>query len=157
MNDLEQQNYDEFREGIEVTKFSTNSYVRKVEKPWGWEIHFTPDNLPYMGKILHVNEGSRISLQAHDVKQESWYLTDGEILLIIEDANGEMQEVTMGPGVGYTCALGQKHRLKGGVGGGEVFEVSTPELGNTYRIEDDYNRATETEEDREKRNQEANN
>jgi len=155
MNEKEQAEFDSFRAGIDAETFSTEPYVRRIEKPWGFEVHFTPDDLPYMGKILHVNEGARISLQVHDVKRESWYLTEGEMILIIEDETGEMQEFAMEPGVGYTCALGQKHRLKGGRGGGEVFEVSTPELGNTYRIEDDYSRATETEEARVQRNQEA--
>jgi len=155
MKESEQLQFDEFRASIDSETFTTDSYMRRIDKPWGWEIHFTPDNLPYMGKILHVNEDSRISLQSHDVKQESWMLTNGKMTLIIENPNGEMDEVDMEEGVGYTCALGQKHRLKGGEGGGEVFEVSTPELGNTFRLEDDYNRSTETEEDRAERNQTA--
>ncbi len=155
MKENEQQQFDEFRAGIDPEMFTTDSYVRRIEKPWGWEVHFTPDDLPYMGKVLHVNEGSRISLQSHDVKQESWMLTSGNMTLIIENSKGEMKEIDMEEGVGYTCALGQKHRLRGGEGGGEVFEVSTPELGNTYRLKDDYNRQTETEEEREARNQEA--
>jgi len=155
MKDSKQQQFDEFRAGINPKTFITDSYARRIEKPWGWEVHFTPDNLPYMGKILHVNEDSRISLQSHDEKQESWMLISGKMTLIIEDSDGELVEIDMEEGVGYTCALGQKHRLKGGKGGGEVFEVSTPELGNTYRLEDDYNRQTETEEDRLERNQTA--
>ncbi len=150
-----QKNYDDFRGSISTDVFSTEPYQRKVNKPWGHEIHFTPDNLPYMGKLLHVDEGKRLSLQVHDVKRESWFLASGSMILIIEDANGDMQEIDMKPGQGYTCALGQKHRLKGGVGGGDVFEVSTPELGNTFRLEDDFSRDTETEEAREERNKKA--
>ncbi len=155
MEESEQLQFDDFRASIDTETFRTDSYTRRIEKPWGWEIHFTPDDLPYMGKILHVNEDSRISLQSHDVKQESWMLVSGKMTLVIEDSAGKMVEIDMEEGVGYTCALGQKHRLKGGKGDGEVFEVSTPELGNTFRLEDDYNRSTETEEDRTERNQKA--
>lgn len=115
-------------------------YVKKVPKPWGYEIHFTPDNLPYMGKILHIEAGKRISLQYHDQKQESWYLLKGKVTMILDGV-----EVNMEEGLGYTTNVGQKHRLIG-VEDADILEVSTPEIGNTYRLEDDYKRPTETEE-----------
>lgn len=155
MTEQEQQQLDSFRETVSVGDFKNEPYVRRVEKPWGWEIHWTPDNLPYMGKILHVNEGKRLSLQVHDKKQESWYLLSGNGIVVIENQNGEMEEVELEEGKGYTCHLGQKHRLKGGNGGCDILEVSTPEIGNTFRLEDDFNRNTETEEEREKRNKGA--
>jgi hypothetical protein len=46
--------------------------------------------------------------------------------------------------MGYTINVGTKHRLVG-VEDGDVLEVSTPEIGNTIRLED-YARPTETEE-----------
>lgn len=152
MNSTDQDQLDQFRATVDTSKFTNEPYLRRIEKPWGYEIHFTPDDLPYMGKILHVDEDKRLSLQVHDVKQESWYLSSGSIILMVENAAGEMEEINMVAGKGYTCALGQKHRLKGGVGGGDVFEVSTPELGNTFRLEDDFARSTETEEARAERN-----
>lgn len=151
----EQKQYDEFRGSVDFKRFTTKPYIRRIDKPWGYELHFTPDTLPYMGKILHVDEGKRLSLQAHDVKRESWFLARGNIILIIENRDGELEEIEMEAGKGYTCALGQRHRLKGGRGGGDVFEVSTPEDGNTYRLDDDFARSTETEAERKKRNQTA--
>ena len=131
---------------IDKSKFRISPFVKKIEKPWGFEIHFTPDNLPYMGKVLHIYSGKRLSLQMHDQKMESWYLLSGSIILILENNKGELVELKMEKGTGYTSAIGQKHRLVGGKGGGEVFEVSTPETGTTYRLEDDYARSNETEE-----------
>ncbi|MBI3485465.1 cupin [Candidatus Daviesbacteria bacterium] len=136
---------DDFLKNIDKSKFDTSSYIKKVEKPWGYELHFTPDDLPYMGKVLHINAGKRPSLQAHDQKTESWFLIKGKVKLIIENNKGELEEVDMQTGVGYTTKLGQKHRLVG-IEDSDVLEVSTPELGNTYRLEDDYARPTETEE-----------
>ncbi len=50
-------NQDEFINSRDLTKFRNPPFIRRVEKPWGYELHFTRDNLPYMGKILHVNAG----------------------------------------------------------------------------------------------------
>ncbi len=46
---------------------------------------------------------------------------------------------------GYTIAVGQRHRLHA-IEDSDIMEVSTPEIGNTIRSEDDYNRGDETEE-----------
>lgn len=134
-----------FLKTIDRSVFDNHSYVKKVEKPWGYEIHFTPDNLPYMGKILHINAGKRLSLQVHDQKCESWYLLSGRGMMVIEDKDGSLKEIEFKDGVGYTTKIGQKHRLVG-ITDCDIFEVSTPEIGNTYRLEDDYSRPTETEE-----------
>ena len=125
--------------------FTTDSYSMKVDKPWGYEVIFTTSDLPYTGKIIHVNAGKRLSLQLHDKKQESWYLVNGRGKIIWEDSSGELKETEMQQGEGYTCKIGQRHRLAG-ITNCDIFEVSTPELGTTYRLEDDYKRPDETEE-----------
>ena len=144
---------DEFLKTIDKSKFNIDSYSRRIEKPWGWEIHFVPDDMPYMGKYLHMDEGKRVSLQVHEQKQESWILLEGKVSILVETPEGEMKEIQLSKDKGYTVGLGQKHRLVGGQGGGTVIEVSTPEIGTTYRLEDDYNRPDETEERREFRNE----
>lgn len=133
-------------------KFNNAPYVRRVEKPWGWEIHFVPDDRPYMGKIIHINAGARLSLQKHDQKMESWYLMFGRAKVIWEsEENGELFETELEEGKGYSCEVGQRHRLAG-ISDCDVVEVSTPEIGTTYRLQDDYNRTDETPQEREKRN-----
>jgi len=133
-------------------KFENQPYVRRIEKPWGWEIHFVPDDKPYMGKILHIKAGMRLSLQKHDEKEESWWLIGGRAALIIENDNGELEEIEMKRDVGYSCNVNQKHRLKG-ITDCDIVEVSTPEIGTTYRLEDDFKRQDETEEQRKLRNE----
>lgn len=137
---------------IDLTKFdkksfSADSYTRKIEKPWGFELHFVPDGLPYMGKIIHINAGKRLSLQVHDKKQESWMLLKGRGKVVWENSEGDLVETVLEEGKGYTCDLGQKHRLVG-ITDCDIIEVSTPEIGTTYRLEDDYERTDETEEQR---------
>lgn len=126
------------------SKFTNTPYTKRVEKPWGYEIHFVPEGSPYMGKVLHITAGKRLSLQVHDKKQESWYLLSGKVTIIWENSKGNLVETNMENGLGYTTQIGQKHRLVG-IKDSDVLEVSTPEIGNTYRLEDDYARPTETE------------
>lgn len=134
-------NYPHFDSKI----FSNSPYARRVDKPWGYEIHWTPDDKPYMGKVLHVNANARVSLQMHDKKQESWYIVSGRGKVVWENAEGEMIETELETGKGYTTEVGQKHRLVG-ITDCDIMEVSTPEIGTTYRLEDDYSRPDETEE-----------
>lgn len=132
---------------FETSNFSTESYAKRVEKPWGYEIHWVPENAPYMGKVLHINAGARLSLQVHDEKQESWFLMAGRASVIWENAAGELIETELQAGVGYSTKVGQRHRLVG-VEDCDILEVSTPELGTTWRLEDDYARPHETPEQR---------
>lgn len=135
---------------FDPSDFSTDSYVRRVEKPWGYELHWVPADAPYMGKVLHITEGARLSLQVHDAKQESWFIVKGRGAVIWENDKGELVETELQSGVGYSTKIGQKHRLKGLAGGCDIVEVSTPERGTTWRLEDDYARPDETPEQRKK-------
>jgi mannose-6-phosphate isomerase-like protein (cupin superfamily) len=70
--------------------FSNQPYVKRVTKPWGYELHWVAPDAPYMGKVLHIIEGARLSLQIHDEKQESWLLIRGSAAVIWENAAGEL-------------------------------------------------------------------
>jgi mannose-6-phosphate isomerase-like protein (cupin superfamily) len=136
------------------SQFNQAAYSRRIEKPWGWELHWTPAETPYMGKILHINAGARLSLQQHDQKRESWTLMSGRAAVIWEDRDGKLVQTELEMGQGYTCALGQIHRLVG-ITDCDVVEVSTPELGTTWRLEDDFQRPHETPEQRAMERREA--
>lgn len=124
--------------------FNNTSFLKKVEKPWGYELLFTPNNLSYTGKIIHINKGKRLSLQVHDKKQESYFLFKGRAELICDNQNGELVSFELQQQKGYTVMVGQRHRLHG-ITDCDIFEVSTPEIGTTFRLEDDFNRTDETE------------
>ena len=140
--------------GFDPKTFSLTPFQKRVEKPWGYEIHWVKEDLPYMGKIIHIEKGKRLSLQTHDQKQESWFLMKGKARIIWDDVNGELIETDMQEGKGYTCKLTQRHRLMG-ITDCDIIEVSTPEMGTTYRLEDDYQRPDETPYQRKKERGEA--
>jgi len=125
--------------------FSNEPFSMRVEKPWGYELIFTPHHLPYTGKIIHVDAGKRLSLQVHDKKVESWILKSGKAKVMWDNDAGELIESELSENEGFTSMVGQRHRLVG-VTDCDIFEVSTPEVGTTYRLEDDYKRPDETEE-----------
>jgi mannose-6-phosphate isomerase-like protein (cupin superfamily) len=116
--------------------------ARRVEKPWGYELVWTTPDLPYVGKIIHIKAGARLSLQVHDAKTETWLLLSGRVLVTLEDDTGVVTEFEMQPATGYTCGAGRKHRLAG-ITECEILEVSTPEVGVTHRLHDDYGRPDE--------------
>ena len=130
-------------------KFENKPYGRRIEKPWGWEIHSVPDDKPYMGKILHIKKGHRFSLQYHDKKLESWFLISGRAKIIWDDDKGELVETEMKSGYGYSIDVSQRHRVYG-ITDCEFVEVSMPEVGTTYRLDDDYKRAGRNEDEKER-------
>jgi mannose-6-phosphate isomerase-like protein (cupin superfamily) len=132
---------------FDPSSFSNDPYVKRVEKPWGYELHWVESDAPYMGKVLHINKGARLSLQVHDEKQESWLIMNGQAAVMWENRQGELIQTELKPGQGYSTKIGQKHRLIG-ITDCDVVEVSTPELGTTWRLEDDYARPHETPEQR---------
>ncbi len=130
---------------FDTSKFTITPYVKRVEKPWGYELHWVPEDAPYMGKVLHINAGKRLSLQIHDAKSESWFMMHGRAKVLWDNEKGELIETELLNGRGYTTHVGQRHRLIG-ITDCDILEVSTPEKGTTWRLEDDYKRPDETEE-----------
>lgn len=126
--------------------FSLEGYAARIDKPWGYEVLLSPADAPYAAKIIHVFAGKRLSLQLHDQKVETQTLIRGRGVLVLEDADGQLCEIAMQPGLGYHVSVGQRHRLCAAPDeDAVVFEASTPEVGTTLRLEDDYARSDETE------------
>jgi mannose-6-phosphate isomerase-like protein (cupin superfamily) len=131
------------------SRFSLSPLARRIDKPWGYEILLSPDDAPYTAKLIFVRAGKRLSLQIHDTKVETQTLVAGRGVLLLEGSDGRTHEIQMERGVGYHVAVGQRHRLcASSEDDALVFEASTPEAGVTYRLDDDYARPHETEEQR---------
>lgn len=118
-------------------------YGRRVDKPWGYELIWGQTQ-EYVGKILHVRAGKRLSLQYHQVKDETMYLLHGEIELELGDHESAMQTHVLQPGQSVHLPAGRRHRLTARVDS-DVLEVSTPQLDDVVRIDDDFGRTGTSE------------
>lgn len=110
---------------------------KKVEKPWGWELWIALSE-NYAGKILHINEGESLSLQYHNIKDESIYVLKGILHLEIKEEDG-LKEISLEEGQSFRIPPGTIHRFKSS-SGCDIIEVSTPHLEDVVRLEDKYGR-----------------
>ena len=113
--------------------------IRKIEKPWGHEIHFAVTDR-YVGKVLFIRGGESLSLQYHRVKDESVFVQSGMLKLTV-DENGELVEKLISPGGAFRIVPGTRHRYAADVDT-TLFEVSTTELDDVVRLEDRYGRTS---------------
>lgn len=104
-----------------------------VDKPWGREIWYAHTD-HYAGKVLEVKAGQRLSLQKHNIKEETLYLLSGAVKLTYGDKTYDWQ-----PGQFIHIPTGTVHRFEA-IEDAVLLEVSTPHLEDVVRIEDDYHR-----------------
>jgi len=113
--------------------------ARRVEKPWGHELIWAHTER-YVGKVLVIEPGKRLSLQKHLTKDESIYVMRGRLRLHLEDESGVVCIEELGAGEHRRIAPGRVHRFEATDVRVELLEVSTPELDDVVRLEDDYGR-----------------
>ncbi|TDI40739.1 MAG: cupin domain-containing protein [Acidobacteria bacterium] len=111
---------------------------RRIEKPWGHE-EIWAETEDYVGKILVVRKGERLSLQYHRLKVETLYLESGRVLCTVGDENLPLTEKILTPGDVVHLPAGRRHRFEA-LEDSRLFEVSTPFLDDVVRLEDDYQR-----------------
>ena len=119
-----------------MSAYETSS--RKVDKPWGWELVWAEAE-DYVGKLLFVRAGESLSLQYHEVKDESWLVHEGRARLELGEVGGELETVEIEPGDTYRFRPRTVHRVTA-VEDTLVIEVSTNHLTDVVRLEDKYGR-----------------
>jgi mannose-6-phosphate isomerase-like protein (cupin superfamily) len=112
--------------------------VTKVDKPWGYELHWAKTDR-YVGKVIHVNAGHALSLQYHNVKDETIFLWSGRLLFEIQEGD-RLTKREMKPGDRVHIRPGTVHRMTA-IEDSDILEASTPELDDVVRLEDRYGRA----------------
>lgn len=112
--------------------------MKIIEKPWGRECWVAVTD-QYVLKIIEIRAGSRPSLQYHRIKHEHIYIDAGLVRLELEQADGTMKVEELGPGNVFEVLPGRKHRVAA-VQDTRLLEVSTPQLDDVVRVEDDYGR-----------------
>ncbi len=112
--------------------------MKIVNKPWGREIWVAHTDR-YALKIIEVKKGHRSSLQYHIQKHEHIYVDSGVLQVEWENEDGRMEELILRPGDVVENKPKRKHRVTP-MEDVRLIEVSTPELDDVVRVEDDYNR-----------------
>lgn len=120
-------------------KAGMEEYV--VMKPWGHEIRFAVTE-KYLGKILFIARGKRLSRQYHEQKDETIFVQNGTLTLEIGIPGTEsFSTKTLRYGDRFRILPGVVHRFcapeESPV---TLIEVSTPEIDDVVRLEDDFKR-----------------
>ena len=117
---------------------TVNLRARLVDKPWGHEEVFaeTPN---YVGKILFIRKGEALSLQDHEVKEETLRVLDGELELVVGRDPQSLESHLLDRGAVFHVTPGTLHRMIA-VSDCSLLEVSTNHLDDVVRLEDRYGR-----------------
>jgi mannose-6-phosphate isomerase len=122
-----------------LAEIATGDLPHRTEKPWGYELLWAWGDR-YAGKFLHIRAGHRLSLQYHRVKEETMFIVRGRLTVEREAPSGEMETIDVQPGDVIHIPPGRRHRLAA-IDDSDVLEVSTPELEDLVRLQDDFGRA----------------
>ena len=110
----------------------------RIAKPWGYEIWFAWTDI-YVGKIIHVDKGGKLSLQYHEHKDETSYLQSGRMLLTQGPSVDQLTVREIESGISWRNLPGLIHTIEA-LEDSCVLEVSTPHLDDVIRLTDRYGR-----------------
>lgn len=112
--------------------------MKIVNKPWGKEI-WIELNDRYCYKRIYIKAGFKTSFQYHKRKMETNYIIAGKAEVWLDNDKGELEKRIMGTDESFTVTPLKKHRV---IAITDIIlqEVSTPEVDDVIRIEDDTKR-----------------
>lgn len=113
--------------------------MRLIKKPWGYE-EIWAETDRYVGKYLYIDAGHRLSRQYHNIKTETIRVLEGELILETQSEGGEPEERSLTRGDVFHVSPGTIHRFGARDTNVVLVEVSTPELDDVVRLQDDYKR-----------------
>ena len=113
-----------------------NLDIYQEERPWGIFRRFT-NNTPSTVKIITVKPNEELSLQSHNKREEFWRVIDGDGIFEIDDKKYIVEK-----GSEQYIPIKTKHRMKAGMIGMEVLEISLGEFNedDIVRYHDKYGR-----------------
>ncbi|MFH0947867.1 MAG: cupin [Elusimicrobiota bacterium] len=119
--------------------------MKIVKKPWGYEKWFAQTK-KYVGKILFIKKGHRLSKQYHKIKHETIYTLKGRYIMELSRFAGSSlrsEKKIMKEGSVIVIPPKKIHRMHSKFCDVTLLEVSTPEVWDVVRLEDDYGRDTD--------------
>ena len=112
--------------------------MKVVNKPWGKEVWLALNN-KYCYKRIYINKGYKTSYQYHNEKIETNYIIDGKAEVWLENDEGVVEKKILQKNDFFTVFPPKKHRV---IALTDLIlqEVSTPEVDDVIRIQDDAQR-----------------
>ena len=112
--------------------------MKTVTKPWGKE-EWLELNEKYCYKRIYINAGYKTSYQYHNFKRETNYIISGEAEIWLENDEGVVEKKIMKAGDYFNVTPPKKHRV---IALTDIIlqEVSTPEVDDVIRINDEFAR-----------------
>lgn len=107
----------------------------KVEKGWGYELWIANSD-KYCGKLLVFNANKACSYHYHKLKDETFYLESGEMVLTIGESDDmfDTQHIILYPGDSYHIPPGLRHMMFAATDC-KLYEFSTEHFeSDSYRI-----------------------
>lgn len=112
--------------------------MKTVTKPWGKE-EWLELNDSYCYKRIYINAGYKTSYQYHNFKKETNFIISGEAEIWLENDEGIVEKKIMKAGEYFNVTPPKKHRV---IALTDIIlqEVSTPEVDDVIRINDEFAR-----------------
>jgi quercetin dioxygenase-like cupin family protein len=111
----------------------TSSEIKFVPKGWGFE-KWIVNNREYCGKLLYLIKDKKCSWHYHILKDETFYVQSGKILLKYSESDDPMFEKILLPGDSFHVYRGLRHQMIA-LQDTELFEFSTEHFDeDSYRI-----------------------
>jgi len=104
--------------------------LKEILKNWGKELWIAQEK-EYGGKILIIKQNHHTSQHYHKDKKETIYCFKGEVDIILNN-----RVVTLKEGDDITLNQRTNHRITGKKNS-VLFEVSTPQLADVVRLEEE--------------------
>ena len=116
----------------------SESEAKIVRKPWGKEIWLELNDF-YCSKRIYINAGARTSFQYHNRKHETNYIISGDAEVWLENDDGVIEKIRAKANDFFVVRPPRKHRVIA-LSDLVFHEVSTPEVDDVVRLEDDNGR-----------------
>jgi len=116
----------------------TEGEAKVVHKPYGKEIWLELNEF-YCTKRIYMNAGTRASYQYHNKKHETNYIISGEAEVWLENDEGVVEKIRVKANDYYVVRPLRKHRIIA-ITDIVLQEVSTPQVDDVVRLEDDHGR-----------------
>lgn len=112
-------------------------------RDWGQEILLALVASKFSVKRIIMNSGAKGGLQYHHMKDEVGVMVRGEMIVRVEDPDGNLCESIVGPGDVFHFRPGLAHQTEA-ISEVEYIEASTPHFNDRVRVESKFGLQVET-------------